>query len=288
MQEAVLVARGRVRIIVLTKRSLLLLMVIFLLVLVFLGYFVSRVVPIVGDSLSTRRAHVVLDAGHGGVDGGAHDGQGVMEKDIVLDVVLRMRDFLVERGLIVELTRETDTDLSGFEQLRKGRHRADLQKRVELMNRGQVAVSVHVNAMQDSSAHGAVVMYAKGSEQGKILAEYILSEVGKIQHLNHSFAIPRQNIYVLRNTKIPTVMVEIGFITNPEDKAKMLTEEFRQAMAEAIGTGILKYFTDDSQHGASEGMEEMEDAPQSAPSTTPRDERDEPVPREPEVTWRTA
>lgn len=274
-------ARGRVRFVVLTKRGLIIIVCLFLMVLVFLGYFVSRVVPIVGDSLSTRRADVVLDAGHGGVDGGAHDGHGVMEKDIVLDVVLRMRDFLTARGLVVELTRETDTDLSGFDRLRKGRHRADLQKRVELMNRGQVAVSVHVNAMEDPSVRGAVVLYARGSEQGKLLAEYILAEVGKVQHLNHTFAVPRQNIYVLRNTTVPTVMIEIGFITNQEDKAKMLTEEFRQAMAEAIGTGIVRYFAGDGEESVPEDM------PPIVPGAAPREENHS-TPQESELTWRAA
>lgn len=274
-------ARGRVRFVVLTKRGLIIIVCLFLMVLVFLGYFVSRVVPIVGDSLSTRRADVVLDAGHGGVDGGAHDGHGVMEKDIVLDVVLRMRDFLTARGLVVELTRETDTDLSGFDRLRKGRHRADLQKRVELMNRGQVAVSVHVNAMEDPSVRGAVVLYARGSEQGKLLAEYILAEVSKVQHLNHTFVVPRQNIYVLRNTTVPTVMIEIGFITNQEDKAKMLTEEFRQAMAEAIGTGIVRYFAGDGEESVPEDM------PPIVPGAAPREENHS-TPQESELTWRAA
>ena len=60
------------------------------------------------------------------------------------------------------------------------------------MNQGQVAVSIHVNAIADPSVHGAVVFYARGSEQGKLLAEKVLAELGKVQHLNHSFVVPRE------------------------------------------------------------------------------------------------
>lgn len=238
---------ARVRFVVVTKRTLLIAVLLFFGLLALLLMLASRTVPITGDGLHLRSPDVVLDAGHGGIDSGAHDGHGVYEKDIVLDVVLRMRDYLEKRGLVVELTRETDQDVSGFAKYRKGRHRQDLINRVQIMNRGKVAVSIHVNALNDPSAHGAVVFYAKGSEKGKLLAQYILAELAKVQDLNHSFVVPRQNIYVLRNTAVPTVLVELGFISNPKDKERLTKESYRQTLAEAVSQGIIKYFTVDKQ-----------------------------------------
>ncbi|NLV92737.1 MAG: N-acetylmuramoyl-L-alanine amidase [Firmicutes bacterium] len=240
--EAVSVRKERVRFVVITKTKLLWIGLAILGLLALLAVVTTRTLPIVGDELQLRRADVVLDAGHGGIDSGAHDGAGVYEKDIVLDVVLRMREYLARYGLTVELTRETDQDLSGFETHRRGRHRQDLANRVKIMNQGQVAVSIHVNAIADPSVHGAVVFYARGSEQGKLLAEKVLAELGKVQHLNHSFVVPRENIYVLRNTSVPTILVELGFISNAEDKAKLITESYRQTLAEAVSRGILDYF----------------------------------------------
>ncbi len=233
---------ARVRFVIITKRTLLLSVVLIVGLLALLLVVAGRSIPILSDGLQMRRADVVLDAGHGGVDGGANDGGAVLEKDIVLDVVLKMREYLEKHGFMVDLTRDTDRDVSGFDRYRKGRHRQDLINRVKIMNRGKVAVSIHVNALQDPSAHGAVVFYSKGSAAGKSLAENILVELAKVQDLNHSFVVPRQNIYVLRSTSVPAVLVELGFISNPQDKEKLISETYRQTLAEAISEGIRKYF----------------------------------------------
>lgn len=115
------------------------------------------VVPMLGGLAS---GHVVLDAGHGGIDPGTHDQGGVLEKDITLDVVLRLGDYLTLQGVPVEFTRETDRDVTGSETIGRGRHRRDLEGRLRIFNRGIVAVSVHVNSSRDAAERGTVVFYS--------------------------------------------------------------------------------------------------------------------------------
>ncbi|MGI6553359.1 MAG: N-acetylmuramoyl-L-alanine amidase family protein [Bacillota bacterium] len=190
----------------------------------------------------TTGAAIVLDAGHGGVDPGTHYGE-LKEKDIVLDVVLRMRDYLEGQGLRVDLTRDSDVDLGG--ELKKGRHQRDLEARLQLIKRGRLAVSIHCNSSTDKKQKGAVVFYQKDLAEGKKLAEAVLQEVGQFQFLNHSFPVARQNLFLLRRAGIPAVLVEMGFLSNPEDREKLQDENFRQQMAEAVSRGIIRYLFGD-------------------------------------------
>lgn len=183
-------------------------------------------------------ANIILDPGHGGVDPGALSGE-VKEKDIVLDVVVRMAKYLEGQGYDVALTRNSDIDLGG--ELFRGRHRRDLETRMEVINRGKVAVSIHCNVMDDSSQRGAVVFYQKNSEAGKRLASSLLTELNKVQLLNDNRPLPRENLFLLRTSKIPTVIVELGFLSNTEDKIKLQDVGFRQQLAEAISQGIMNY-----------------------------------------------
>lgn len=183
-------------------------------------------------------ANVILDPGHGGVDPGALTGQ-IKEKDIVLDVVIRMNNYLEEKGYSVQLTRDADIDLGG--ELTKGRHKRDLEARLNLINKGQVAISIHCNTMHDSSQKGAVVFYQKGSEEGKMLANAVLKEVNKVQLLNANLPLPRENLFLLKTAKIPVIIVELGFLSNQEDTNKLKDVGFRQQLAEAISKGIINY-----------------------------------------------
>jgi N-acetylmuramoyl-L-alanine amidase len=183
-------------------------------------------------------ANVILDPGHGGVDPGALSGE-VKEKDIVLDVVLRMSNYLEEHGYSVVLTRDEDVDLGG--ELSKGRHRRDLEARVNVINNGQVAVSVHCNTIKDPNQKGAVVFYQKGSDAGKKLAASLLAELNKVQLLNDNRPLPRENLFLLRTSKIPTIIVELGFLSNQEDRTKLQEPAFRQQLAEALSRGIINY-----------------------------------------------
>lgn len=218
---------------------------VFVLVLAAVGVFLStttyRAVSTIYRSLAVVGTTVVLDAGHGGIDSGAVY-ELLQEKDITLDVTLLTRYYLVQRGIYVELTRDTDRDVSGWEKYQKGRHRRDLQGRVGIINRGVVGVSIHVNMSTTPNEQGAMVFYAQGSTEGEKLGAFILDELAKVQTLNHRKAIARSNLYVLKNAGVPVVLVELGFLSSPVDRAKLEDPQKREEFARAIATGILRYF----------------------------------------------
>ncbi|HHX50854.1 MAG TPA: N-acetylmuramoyl-L-alanine amidase [Clostridia bacterium] len=231
---------GRITIAIFARKKGLLkyfVLAVALVIILYYGYY--HLTTLLGSrAVLTTGAAIILDAGHGGIDPGTHDGE-LKEKDIVLDVVLRMRDFLEGQGLRVDLTRDTDVDLGG--ELRRGRHQKDLEARLQLIKRGRVAVSIHCNSSTDKKQKGAVVFYQKDLKEGKKLADAVLQEVGQVQVLNHSFSVARQNLFLLRKAGIPVVLVEIGFLSNPEDKQKLQDKNFRQQLAEAVSKGIMDY-----------------------------------------------
>ncbi len=196
-------------------------------------------VPVTSD-LSNWHPTVVLDPGHGGVDGGANIGEELMEKNITLTLALTVRDLLVAKGVEVGLTREGDRDVAGPGPA-KGRHRRDLLARLQMVRQGKVAVSIHVNSVQDPQQQGALIFYGKDNEQGRMLAASILEEVQKVQQLNHPAPVPRTNLLILREADNPVVILEIGFISNPIDRAKLQDPAFLQQMAASIATGIVNY-----------------------------------------------
>jgi len=182
---------------------------------------------------------VMLDPGHGGIDPGGIGRDEIYEKHFTLDIVLRMRDILERAGLKVGLTRDSDRDVSHLVE-NGTRHRRDLLGRFQLMNQAHVGMSVHTNAARSKSEHGAIVFYMEGSYIDRIYAQITLEELERVQELNHDYVVPRNNLLLLK-AKPPVLLVEIGFITNEQDLQKLLDEGFRQNVAQALSTAILKF-----------------------------------------------
>lgn len=189
--------------------------------------------------LAGRR--IVVDPGHGGIDPGCHRG-GILEKELTLRVALILAERLTERGAEVTLTRETDTELSHLTQSEPTRHGRDLAARVLIAEeRGaELLVSLHVNAASSPSLGGAIVFHHQGSERGRLLAQAILERLEPVVPGNQSGVLPR-DFYILRRASMPAVLVELGFLTHPRDREKLLSEEGRAHMAEAIASGIEAY-----------------------------------------------
>jgi N-acetylmuramoyl-L-alanine amidase len=176
------------------------------------------------------RAHVVaIDAGHGGRDVGAIGPTGLQEKDVVLDVALRAREALVRGGVRVVMTRETDVYV-------------DLAERPRLARRqgATVFVSIHANASVRPTAGGAETYYL--APQSQALAQMIQDELAKIPGLANR-GIRTANFLVLRENEIPAVLVEVAYLSNPEEEGRLRTPAFRQQLAEAIVRGVLRFLS---------------------------------------------
>lgn len=177
---------------------------------------------------------VCIDPGHGGTQPGAVGPGGTMEKYITLSVALILRDLLKSRGIDVIMTRETDKDVRTRQQPN------ELQVRCDVANKAKADyfVSIHCNASNDARAQGTETWYSAKDNKSQVLANNIQRELVKqIQRANRGVKIG--NYYVTNSTKMPAVLVELAFISNPEEEQLLRNDEFKRKCALGIANGIL-------------------------------------------------
>ena len=171
---------------------------------------------------------VVLDAGHGGEDGGTVE-QTATEKEINLAVVLKMRELLENQGICVVLTREQDIFIK-------------LEERVRVANgeKADLFVSIHCNYYEkDSSIYGLECYYCKGAEDGKYYAERILDTIEKSGEIVSRNAKP-SGYYILKNTTVPAVLVETGYLSNYNERNQLISREYQGKLAQELVEGIVE------------------------------------------------
>ena len=176
-----------------------------------------------------------LQPAHGGYDPGKIGVNKALEKDINLQISEKVKRYLEERGIEVVMTREKDI----MEETKL----TDMQKRVSLINKTKpvIAVSIHQNSYSDSSVTGAQVFYYKGSEVGKEAATLMQEELKKLNSESVREIKENNNFYMLKKTKVPTIIVECGFLSNAQEAEKLVSEEYQEVLAETISGGIIKW-----------------------------------------------
>lgn len=190
---------------------------------------------------------VVIDAGHGGEDGGAVSADGVLEKDINLSISEYTSDLLYLLGFEVKKTRSDDTALDTESDTVHARKVADLKKRLEIFesSKNNVIISIHQNKFSQTKYHGTQIFYSPNNEKSKLLAESIrLSVKNQLQPDNErEIKKADDGIYLLKNTQNPAVIVECGFISNDEECKKLQNEEYQRQISYTIATGFLEYIS---------------------------------------------
>lgn len=199
------------------------------------------------DGEITETPLIIIDAGHGGMDGGAVAGDGTPEMHINLDIALKLDAILKERGYRTLLTRSDNNSIHD-ESAKTVREQkvSDIHNRLKIIqdNPHSVFVSVHQNYYHESRYYGTQVFYSENNPDSSILAECIQSSVvASLQPDNTRKIKPSgESIYLLYHSTVPSVMVECGFLSNPEETEKLKNENYRQQMAEAIADGLNNYF----------------------------------------------
>jgi len=186
---------------------------------------------------------IVLDPGHGGIDPGAIGKSGTKEKDVNLDIVLKIQGLLEQSGCITQLTRAVDESIHDINSSR--RKNSDLKNRKIIADTSQANafISVHLNSFPQSRYKGVQSFYPKESEQGKLLAVNIQKELKTTLGINDNReALAIRDIYILKNTSIPSVIVECGFLSNPEEETRLASEKYREKIAWGIYLGIMRFF----------------------------------------------
>ena len=186
---------------------------------------------------------VVIDAGHGGGDPGAKSNCGIIEKHLNLDVAMRLKKYLSMAGVYCIMIRETDRDYFQSGDSSSSKKRRDLNHRIEIANQSgaDIFLSIHANSFPQTIYHGAQTFYCEKSPESKRLAETIQEQLVSSLGPNRRKA-KKGDFRVLNLTRIPGVIIETGFLSNPEEARLLATEQHREQLAEAIYLGVLKYF----------------------------------------------
>lgn len=186
----------------------------------------------------------VVDAGHGGEDGGAVSANGTRESDLNLEISLRLRDLLRFLGYPVEMTREADVSIHGKEAKSISEKKvSDLKNRVRFADQYDSAllVSIHQNMFSESKYKGAQVFYADRST-GKALAERMQAEFNtSLDPSNHRAAKESKSVYLLNKVRCPAILVECGFLSNPQEEAQLRTSAYQKKLALTIAAVLTTY-----------------------------------------------
>lgn len=191
---------------------------------------------------------ILIDAGHGGIDGGAKSKTGTIEKDINLEISLKLKACLEEKGYKVYMTRDSDEGLYEKGTTVKEKKREDLKNRAKMKSDTgcDIFISIHQNMFPQSKCFGAQVWYASNDKSYKLASLIQDSLKETINDNNKRVAKPAADAYLILRDKYDgaSILVECGFLSNPEEEARLKSEEHQNLIVEGISKGIDKYFDD--------------------------------------------
>ena len=205
--------------------------------------------PVSVFSASQSGIKIVLDAGHGGIDGGVTGVRtGVKESDLNLAITLVLKEELEKMGFEVTLTRKTETGLYGTTA--KGFKKRDMEKRKEIIleEKPSLVLSIHQNKFPSKSQRGAQVFYNKKSSNGK---KFALTLQEKLNGLYKTEGVKERkassgDFFMLNITTAPSVIIECGFLSNPSDENLLLSKDWQKRLAENIAEGVMAYLSDNA------------------------------------------
>lgn len=197
-------------------------------------------------SLPVTNRTIVIDAGHGGEDGGAVSENGVSESDINLKIALKLQNLLEQSGSTTVLTRSDENAIYDVDKktLREKKN-SDIRNRVKIGNSSSadIFVSIHLNKIPQSQYSGWQTFFKDGSEDGKKLATCIQNNLNEaIQKENKRVPLKISNVYIIKHVEIPITIVECGFLSNPEEEKQLQSDEYQNRLAWGIYNGIMDYF----------------------------------------------
>ena len=190
--------------------------------------------------IQKSRFTIVLDAGHGGIDGGAVGVNGTVEKTINLEYVKIMKEKLEARGFKVFLIRANDDGL--YSVFDKNKKSSDMKKRISLIKKynPNLVLSVHMNSYKDPTVKGVFTYFRKGDEQGKECANLIQKTIKKYCGIKQEFA-KVGDYYILNESYYTAVLIECGFLSNPQEEKLLNDAVYKNKITDAICDAVLLY-----------------------------------------------
>ena len=192
---------------------------------------------------------IVVDPGHGGEDPGKVGINDVLEKDLNLQIAKKVKKLLEEAGIKIVMTRTNDKVPDAKKE--------DLNQRVQLINetKPKLALCIHQNSYPDAKIKGAQVFYHTITPEAEDVASIVQEQLRTVDPTNTRQIKENDTYFMLKNTQVPTIIVECGFLTNPDEAAKLTQEDYQDKLAQAICEGVVKWMNGDGEGEAERGQE---------------------------------
>ena len=193
-----------------------------------------------------REYHIVIDAGHGGIDGGATSCTGVLESQLNLEIALRLEDMFHLLGYDTVMIRRTDESIYTQGNTIASQKVSDLKERVRITNEtpDAILVSLHQNTFQDSKYHGAQVFYSDNEHSRKIAQSVQKNLISVLNHDSQRKSKPAKGVYLMDHINCPGILIECGFLTNPEEEEKLRNADYQIKLCAVISTVLSSYLAD--------------------------------------------
>ena len=191
-----------------------------------------------------RHHTVIIDAGHGGIDGGATSCTGVLESTLNLEIALRLNDLLTLLGMDTTMIRTTDTSIYTEGNTIAAQKVSDLKERARIVNdtENAILISVHQNTFSNSKYSGAQVFYAATEGSAELALQIQTSFVSTINPGSNRKCKPAKGVYLMEQIIRPGVLIECGFLSNPEEEAKIRSSEYQKLICCVIASSVSCHF----------------------------------------------
>ena len=206
----------------------------------------SRAVTVVSQMVPVEREHIIIiDPGHGGEDGGATSCTGVPESRFNLEIAHRLEDLLHLLGYDTLMTRETDVSIYTQGDTIAGKKASDLKERVRIVNSQENAllVSIHQNLFPDSRYSGAQVFYSSTEDSDELAKAMQARFVQTINPGSNRQAKKAEGIYLMQHVNCTGILIECGFLSNPQEEAALRSADYQQKLCCVIATGLTEFLT---------------------------------------------
>ena len=204
----------------------------------------SDAISAISDHQVVVREHcIVIDAGHGGIDGGATSCTGVLESHINLEIALRLNDMMHLLGYDTVMIRTTDTSIHTGGNSIAAQKLSDLRERVRIASEteGALLISLHQNTYHDSKFSGAQVFYSANPDSKQLAILLQQSLISTVNPGSNRKAKKAEGIYLMQHTICPAVLVECGFLTNPQEEANLRSAEYQKRLCSVISTCLSNF-----------------------------------------------
>ena len=206
----------------------------------------SRAITVISENMPVERQHcIIIDAGHGGEDGGATSCTGKLESSFNLEISLRLNDLLHLLGYDTAMIRTSDVSIYTKGETIAQKKVSDLKERVRIANSmdNALLLSIHQNTFSDSRYHGAQVFYAKTANSVKLAKQLQSTFTSTINSGSNRQCKKADGIYLMEHISCTGILVECGFLSNPEEEARLRSAEYQKKICCVIASSVSTYLS---------------------------------------------